>query len=82
MIKASESRKERDKLDHIEKPVVAVGPIGKPEYRLQDLVGGISGENRHREMDWAAPIGREWAWHAESLPPPILAGMYLRTLRS
>ena len=55
----------------IGKPAVAVGPIGKPEYRLRDLIEGISGENRHREVDWATLAGREWAWHAESLNQPL-----------
>ena len=29
------------------------------EYALEDLVGGITAENRHRESDWGRPQGRE-----------------------
>ena len=62
-------------LDHIEQPAVTVGPIGEPEYKLRDLVGGISEENRHREVDWTAPIGREWAWR--SLDPNPYPGRHV-----
>ncbi len=55
----------------IGKPVVTIELIGKPEYRLRDLIEGISGENRHREVDWATLVGRECAWHAESLDQPL-----------
>ena len=29
------------------------------KYELQDLVSGISKRNRHSEVDWGAPVGRE-----------------------
>lgn len=29
------------------------------EYALEELVDGITGENRHEESDWGRPQGRE-----------------------
>jgi antitoxin MazE len=29
------------------------------EYALEELVEGITSENRHRESDWGRPKGRE-----------------------
>lgn len=29
------------------------------EYALEELVDGITSENRHRESDWGRPKGRE-----------------------
>lgn len=31
----------------------------KRKYRLEDLVAGITPENRHPEIDWGPPRGRE-----------------------
>lgn len=33
--------------------------VAKPEYRLTDLVNGITPENRHTEIDFGEPVGRE-----------------------
>jgi hypothetical protein len=33
----------------------------KPRYRLQDLLDGITDENRHGETDWGPAVGNE-AW--------------------
>ena len=32
-----------------------------PEYRLEEMVGRITPQNRHDETDWGEPVGRE-AW--------------------
>ena len=29
------------------------------DYSLQELVAGITAKNRHREIDWGAPVGHE-----------------------
>jgi len=34
---------------------------GRRRYSLDELVGGITKHNRHRETDWGAPAGHE-AW--------------------
>ena len=31
------------------------------KYELEDLVAGITGENRHAETEWGEPVGNE-AW--------------------
>ena len=31
----------------------------QPEYDLEELVAGITRKNRHAEMDWGAPVGKE-----------------------
>jgi antitoxin MazE len=33
----------------------------KKEYSLEELVAGITPENRHDETDWGPPVGHE-AW--------------------
>jgi antitoxin MazE len=35
--------------------------VAKPRrrYRLEDLIVGITEENRHGEVDWGRPIGNE-----------------------
>lgn len=30
-----------------------------PQYSLDDLVSRITPQNRHREIDWGAPVGGE-----------------------
>lgn len=32
---------------------------GGPRYSLDDLVGRITTRNRHRETEWARPVGHE-----------------------
>lgn len=34
-------------------------PPGAPRYRLEELVEGITSENRHDEVDWGPPVGEE-----------------------
>ncbi len=31
------------------------------EYRLEELVSGITARNRHDETDWGGPVGKEQA---------------------
>lgn len=38
-----------------------VTPVRRPGYSLEELVAGITPENRHDEVDWGPPRGRE-AW--------------------
>ena len=35
-----------------------VTPI-RPRYSLDELVAGITPENRHAETDWGEPVGKE-----------------------
>jgi antitoxin MazE len=37
-----------------------VTPV-RPTYSLEELVAGITDENRHAETDWGEPVGNE-AW--------------------
>lgn len=38
---------------------LVVRPSKRRKYRLKDLVQGITSKNRHREIDWGGPVGRE-----------------------
>lgn len=31
----------------------------RPEYELEELVTGITPQNRHGETDWGEPVGKE-----------------------
>lgn len=31
----------------------------RPQYTLEQLVRGITPDNRHEETDWGAPVGKE-----------------------
>ena len=37
---------------------IVITPLGK-DYRLGELVEGITNENRHDETDWGPPTGNE-----------------------
>jgi antitoxin component of MazEF toxin-antitoxin module len=37
---------------------IVIAPVG-PEYRLDELVEGITSENRPTETDWGRPVGDE-----------------------
>jgi len=37
---------------------IVVTPVGR-EYQLEELVDGITAENRHTETDWGHPVGAE-----------------------
>lgn len=38
---------------------IVIEPASKPEYRLEDLVAGITSRNRHDPMDFGEPGGKE-----------------------
>ncbi|MGC2422075.1 MAG: AbrB/MazE/SpoVT family DNA-binding domain-containing protein [Candidatus Acidiferrales bacterium] len=38
---------------------IVIVPIERKEYSLAELVKGISRRNRHREIDFGAPAGKE-----------------------
>ena len=37
---------------------IVIAPVG-PEYQLDELVEGITSENRPTETDWGRPVGDE-----------------------
>lgn len=45
----------------IEDDKIVVAPVTRPEYSLDELLAGITGENRHDEVDTGAATGHE-AW--------------------
>lgn len=38
---------------------IVVEPVEMPEYDLKDLVSRITKSNRHAEIDFGAPVGKE-----------------------
>lgn len=38
---------------------VVIQPVRRGEYRLADLIAGITDENRHDEIDFGPPVGKE-----------------------
>ncbi|MGO9613123.1 MAG: AbrB/MazE/SpoVT family DNA-binding domain-containing protein [Dissulfurispiraceae bacterium] len=38
---------------------VIIKPIRKKEYSLEELVKGITPQNRHTEVDFGGPVGKE-----------------------
>ncbi|HET6515411.1 MAG TPA: AbrB/MazE/SpoVT family DNA-binding domain-containing protein [Thermodesulfovibrionales bacterium] len=38
---------------------IIIKPLGKKEYSLKELVKGITAQNRHHEIDFGHPVGRE-----------------------
>ena len=38
---------------------IVIKPIGKKEYSLIELVKGITRQNRHEEVDFGRPVGKE-----------------------
>ncbi len=34
-------------------------PFKEPRYTLEELVAQITPENRHEEVDWGPPVGKE-----------------------
>jgi antitoxin MazE len=43
----------------LEKGRLIVAPVKRRKYSLEDLVSGITPGNRHPEVDWGPPRGRE-----------------------
>jgi antitoxin MazE len=38
---------------------IVIEPVRTPEFNLDDLVAGITDENRHSEIDFGVPVGNE-----------------------
>lgn len=38
---------------------IIIEPSAKPVYKLDDLLAGITNENRHDAVDWGRPVGGE-----------------------
>jgi antitoxin MazE len=38
---------------------IIIKPVGKKEYSLKELVRGITPQNRHSEIDFGRPMGKE-----------------------
>jgi len=38
---------------------IMIKPVGKKEYSLKELVKGITPRNRHHEIDFGRPVGKE-----------------------
>jgi antitoxin MazE len=41
---------------------IVIAPVRPAEYRLADLIAGITDENRHDEVDFGPPVGTELLW--------------------
>ena len=38
---------------------IVIEPAMKPEYKLEDLLAGITDDNAHDEVDFGRPVGQE-----------------------
>ena len=38
---------------------IVIEPAAQPEYKLEDLVAGMTKQNAHDEVDFGAPVGKE-----------------------
>ena len=38
---------------------ILIEPVDKLEFKLEDLVAGITRRNAHTEVDFGAPVGKE-----------------------
>lgn len=38
---------------------IVIADPAQPHYTLDELLDGITDENRHAEIDWGPPVGRE-----------------------
>ena len=58
---AGEARLEQGALVELtlEEGGLLVRPVAKPEPTLEQLVAGITDENRHEEVEFGAPVGKE-----------------------
>ena len=45
-------------IDEADKKII-IKPVGKKEYSLAKLVKGITRQNRHGEIDFGHPVGKE-----------------------
>jgi antitoxin MazE len=52
--------REGDAVDfEVERPGVIIVRAARVQRTLEDLVAGITAQNRHRETDWGKPKGNE-----------------------
>lgn len=52
--------KEQDQLEiEVRDDRVVLLPKKEREYKLKDLLKGVTKKNLHKEMDFGAPVGRE-----------------------
>ena len=45
-------------IDEVDDGII-IKPVGKREYSLKELVRRISSQNRHSEVDFGSPVGKE-----------------------
>ncbi len=38
---------------------ITVRAVKVPKYSIKELVKGITAKNRHKEIDWGPPVGKE-----------------------
>lgn len=38
---------------------IVIEPLQNPTYKLEELVAGITDENRHEEVSFGPPVGKE-----------------------
>ena len=38
---------------------IVIEPAKKPDYKLEDLLAGITDDNAHDEVDFGRPVGQE-----------------------
>ena len=38
---------------------IIIEPVRRKEYKLDKLLGGITGKNQHKIIDMGAPVGKE-----------------------
>jgi antitoxin MazE len=38
---------------------IVIAPAKKPDYKLEDLLAGITDDNAHDEVDFGGPVGQE-----------------------
>ena len=38
---------------------IVIEPVRRKEYKLDELLGGITGKNQHKIIDTGAPVGKE-----------------------
>ena len=43
----------------IEEGKITIFPVREPRLTLADLLDQVTDENRHLEVDWGPPVGRE-----------------------
>jgi antitoxin MazE len=56
---ASEGKRADMTVEHGALVVKIVKPRTRRRYRLENLIAGITEENRHSEIEWGPPVGDE-----------------------